>query len=76
MSQELLESRWGETKEALLEGLQGARRSTMGVILENTRKHLAENASADLLHQVTLQLLTELFYLLSDVLCQLLLPTN
>ena len=30
MSQELLESRWGETKEALLEGLQGARRSTMG----------------------------------------------
>jgi hypothetical protein len=46
MSQELLESRWGETKEALLEGLQGARRSTMGVILENTRKHLAENATA------------------------------
>ena len=46
MSQELLESRWGETKEALLEGLQGARRSTMGVILENTKKHLAENATA------------------------------
>jgi len=46
MSQELLESRWGETKEALLEGLQGARRSTMGVILENTKKHLKENATA------------------------------
>jgi hypothetical protein len=46
MSQELLESRWGETKEALLEGLQGARRSTMSVILENTRKNLSENATA------------------------------
>jgi len=46
MSQELLESRWDETKEALLEGLQGARRSTMGVVLENTRKYLKENASA------------------------------
>jgi hypothetical protein len=46
MSQELLESRWDETKEALMEGLNGARRSTMGVILENTRKYLKENASA------------------------------
>ena len=46
MSQELLENRWSETKEALLEGLQGTRRSTMGVVLENTRKHLAENATA------------------------------
>ena len=46
MSQELLENRWSETKEALLEGLQGSRRSTMGVILENTRKHLAENATS------------------------------
>jgi len=46
MSQKLLESRWGETKEALLEGLQGSRRTTMGVILENTKKHLVENASA------------------------------
>ena len=45
MTQQLLESRWGETKEALLEGLQGSRRTTMGVILENTRKMLAENAS-------------------------------
>jgi Major capsid protein Gp23 len=45
MTQALLESRWGETKEALLEGLNGSRRTTMGVILENTRKMLAENAS-------------------------------
>ena len=43
MTQALLESRWGETKEALLEGLQGSRRTTMGVILENTRKMLAES---------------------------------
>jgi hypothetical protein len=46
MTQALLESRWGETKDALLEGLQGSKRTTMGVILENTRKMLAENASA------------------------------
>jgi hypothetical protein len=46
MSQELLESRWGETKEALLEGLNGSKRNSMNVILENTRKYLKENASA------------------------------
>ncbi len=46
MSQELLEGRWDETKEALMEGLKGSRRNTMGVILENTRKYLKENASA------------------------------
>ena len=45
MTNVLLESRWGETKEALLEGLQGSRRTSMSVILENTRKHLAENAT-------------------------------
>jgi len=46
MSQNLLESRWDETKDALMEGLKGSRRNTMGVILENTRKYLlAENAS-------------------------------
>ena len=45
MSQELLESRWGETKEALLEGLNGTKRNSMSVILENTRKYLKENAS-------------------------------
>jgi len=43
---ELLSSRWNETKEALLEGLQGVKRSTMAVTLENTRKYLAESATA------------------------------
>jgi len=46
MSQELLESRWGDTKDALLEGLSGSKRNNMSVILENTRKHLKESASA------------------------------
>ena len=46
MTQALLESRWGETKEALLEGLQGSKRTSMAVILENTKKYLAENATA------------------------------
>jgi len=45
MSQ-LLNERWSETKEALLEGLQGNRRASMGVCLENTRRHLAESATA------------------------------
>jgi len=43
---ELLTGRWNETKEALLEGLQGTRKSTMAVTLENTRKYLAESATA------------------------------
>jgi hypothetical protein len=46
MSQVLLESRWGETKEALLEGLNGSRRTSMSVMLENTRRHLAETATS------------------------------
>ena len=46
MSQVLLESRWDETKEALLEGLKGNRRSTMSVILENTKKQLLSESSA------------------------------
>jgi hypothetical protein len=45
MSQ-LLESRWSETKEALLEGLQGNKRSVMASTLENTRKYLMESATA------------------------------
>ena len=43
---ELLESRWQETKEALLEGLQGTRKSVMATTLENTRKYLSESATA------------------------------
>ena len=46
MSEQLIESRWVETKDALLEGLQGTRRTTMSVILENTRNHLSEAATA------------------------------
>ena len=41
----LLENRWSETKEALLEGLTGSKRNSMGVMLENTRKYIAESAS-------------------------------
>jgi hypothetical protein len=46
MSQVLLESRWDETREALLEGLKGNRRSTMNVILENTRKSLLQESAS------------------------------
>ena len=45
MSQ-LLNERWSETKDALLEGLQGNRRASMNVCLENTRKYLSESATA------------------------------
>ena len=43
---ELLESRWSDTKSALLEGLEGNRKSVMAVTLENTRKYLSESATA------------------------------
>ena len=46
MSQELLEGRWSETKDALLEGLSGSKRTSMSVILENTKKYLRENATS------------------------------
>ena len=45
MSQ-LLNERWSETKDALLEGLTGNRRASMGVCLENTRRSLSESATA------------------------------
>ncbi len=45
MSQ-LLNERWSETKDTLLEGLQGNRRSSMQTCLENTRKYLLESATA------------------------------
>lgn len=44
MSKILLESRWDETREALLEGLKGTRKSTMSVVLENTRKQLLKES--------------------------------
>ena len=43
---ELLESRWQDTKAALLEGLQGNKKSVMATTLENTRKYLSEAATA------------------------------
>ncbi len=43
---ELLNGRWAETKEALLEGLQGTKKSVMAATLENTRKYLSESATA------------------------------
>lgn len=43
---ELLENRWQETKGALLEGLSGTKKSVMDTTLENTRKYLAESATA------------------------------
>ena len=46
MTNQLLEGRWSETKEALLEGLQGSKKTTMAVILENTKKHLMETATS------------------------------
>ena len=46
MSDVLLEGRWGSTKEALLEGLEGNRRSAMSVVLENTRSYLSEAATS------------------------------
>jgi len=46
MSDVLLESRWDDTKDALLEGLEGNRRNSMSVVLENTRKYLKEAATA------------------------------
>ena len=43
---ELLESRWSDTKTALLEGLEGNKKSVMAATLENTRKYLSESATA------------------------------
>jgi len=43
---ELLESRWNDTKSALLEGLGGTKKAVMATTLENTRKYLAETATA------------------------------
>ena len=43
---ELLESRWQDTKTALLEGLNGNKKAVMASTLENTRKWLNETATA------------------------------
>jgi len=46
MATKLFESNWGATKTALLEGLTGTRRQSMDVVFENTRRYLAESATA------------------------------
>jgi len=46
MAEALFESNWSATKDALLEGLQGSKKSTMDVILENAKTQLQESATA------------------------------
>jgi len=46
MSEKTLTENWNDTKSALLEGLEGQKKDTMSVILENTQSYLAEAASA------------------------------
>ena len=46
MATKLFESNWGATKEALLVGLKGTKRQTMDTVFENTRRNLAESATA------------------------------
>ena len=43
---ELFESNWSATKDALLEGLNGSKKSTLDVVLENTKRYLQESASS------------------------------
>jgi hypothetical protein len=43
---ELLESRWQDTKTALVEGLNGNKKAVMETTLENTRRYLSESATA------------------------------
>ena len=43
---ELFESKWGETKAALTEGLAGNKKKTMDVVLENTKRYLSEQSTA------------------------------
>jgi len=43
---ELFESNWSATKDALLEGLNGSRKGTLDVVLENTKRYLQESATS------------------------------
>jgi len=43
---ELFESKWSETKSALTEGLEGNKKKTMDIVLENTKRYLSESATA------------------------------
>ena len=46
MSDTLIENKWDETKSALMELLEGSSKTTMSVVLENTRNYLKEAATA------------------------------
>jgi hypothetical protein len=43
---EIFESKWSETKTALTEGLEGNKKKTMDVVLENTKRYLSEAATS------------------------------
>jgi len=43
---DIFESKWSETKQALTEGLAGNKKKTMDVVLENTKRYLAEQSTA------------------------------
>jgi hypothetical protein len=43
---ELTETRWQDTKSALLEGLTGNKKAVMAATLENTKQYLSESATA------------------------------
>ena len=46
MTSQLLESKWQETKSALMEGVEGTKAKSLDVVLENTRRYLSEQATA------------------------------
>ena len=43
---DIFESKWGETKAALTEGLAGNKKKTMDVVLENTKRYLSEQSTS------------------------------
>ena len=43
---DILNEGWKDTKAALTEGLAGVKKDAMSAVLENTRKHLMEQATA------------------------------
>jgi hypothetical protein len=49
MKELLTEAKWGEAKQALLEGLDSRRKAIVEVAMENQRKHMMETAGADVI---------------------------
>ena len=52
---DIFESKWGETKAALTEGLAGNKKKTMDVVLENTKRYLVKGSK---IHSKTINLYT------------------